>query len=1294
MRKRLFSAFAATIAGAGLMAASSSAFGQTYGLPNVTVTTLGGGPVVQCGPVAGDTDGSTFDLSQFNGPSASAVDSLGNLYIADTRNNRVRLVSEAGNQAASFTETLYLNIISTEVNGAGKTIHVTNNAAEGVIGVAEDSANNLYVLDSTNGFLSKWDVYFNLLEVVAFTNTLSTTPPMASAIAISHDSSTNIFLAFTNGVIIRLNLTNSTFPAVGNTVGITPGGAKTPATYPNVHYVVSAFNWRPAGLALMPNGQLAVSDLMNNAIYLVGTNDNQTPVLYSGGNSNGYTTNLNGYTDGPSGYSQFNQPHGISASSDGHIVVADTMNNAVRIIDTNAVTTTLYGTSSTFWGAACCSCTPAVYPGWLDGKPGEGFTAAESRQPSSVTISSNGVVYVTELTYSLLREVTSTGLNPVFFTNVPILQPPTILITNPVTSSQFTTNSTINLGVSVSDPNTGGTVTNVEYFVNGQFLATVTASPFTFVWNHPPAGTNIISATAFDNLGLFAQSAPITIYVLNPQAPAVSITSPTNNAQVFNPTNLSVTAVATDPNPNGFVQTISLYANGSTLIGQQTVVSNGPVSFLWINPAPPGSNQLSAVALDNSGLLATSAPVTVYVTGLPPTAAPPPPPTLSPNFGYYPFCQTINVSLTASNQPIQLFYTTDGTTPTTNSLPVSNLASNNQVFTGSIQWCDPLHDLTRLQIVAFNGVAYSTVTFGQASPVNELGFVRGETGGAGDTLVTPIIVDLKSNGVLASVQFRVEVTPTAAGEPPITNITILPITTNDFITLVGPGNTGVPVSFSTFQYYTNNGVGLVVSAAGLSGFSVSRFAAVCVLAVQIPATAANGATYQLSVLAPSGTSDAQQTPVAIVPMTNQLITVGTVPYFAGDSSPGSGYNAGEFGDGVLNAADVNNALYASVGIRIPYPFTDAYNAMDVYPENQSEIGDNFITYLDWEHILLRAEGLETNNWVRFWANGARSHYPTNWSPFGPPLTLVLPEPESFIYKKALTPPSPRRNNTTNIMPGLVWFCQALVGAQTVTNVTPGGSYSIPIYEKTVPGYALAGFQFRATVTPNGSAPTISTGTIQFSPAPGMPQAASQLHGNAPNDVVCAWDLGSFPAPLQGSNLLGSISFQVPVGAQPGQSYTLHFSGVGGAADLNTEYQMESLPASLWVMSPALAPPQITSDEWRTAFFGSYTNISAGDSLDPDGDGASNWQEYIAGTNPTNGQSKLQFSSITAAGAPSQVTLSWLTAPGKTYLLQSSPSLGASSWTTINTASGDGTLFQYPVPNSSGKGNFYRICVQP
>jgi hypothetical protein len=630
-----------------------------------------------------------------------------------------------------------------------------------------------------------------------------------------------------------------------------------------------------------------------------------------------------------------------------------------------------------------------------------------------------------------------------------------------------------------------------------------------------------------------------------------------------------------------------------------------------------------------------------------------------------------------------------------------------------LQWCNPLLDLSSLHLIAASGTNVSVATNGVSSPVNQIGFPFPRVAGIGSTAVIPLIVNLQSNTSLASLQFDLEIIPSNAA-PRIAGVTLLPISTNDYLQLVGPAPGNAPVTYQTVPYtpVTNgvqvtNGLGLAVLASPLnSGLNVRNFAVLMLLKVPIPINAVEGQSYTLNVRFPSGTSDGSQDEVPLATLPMQTLTISNYQYFAGDSSPSTGYEAGEFGDGALNNSDVNNALLASVGIRVPFAFSDAYNAMDVFPETATEIGDGFITFQDWQHILMRSLGVETNNWVRFWTNGGvLSHRRIAWAPGETVTNGISPEFSLAVIagaKDALSgnlavsqdpavgAAAPAFSTSP---PGQVWLRQATIHAGAISQLVPGNRYSIPVSINVLPGCSLAGLQFRATLVPNGNAP--APGQIQFNQAAGLPPPYAATNGLSPNDIIYAWSLlQPFDPPLQGSNALGSISFQVPPGAQTGQSYTLHFSGVDGAPDLDTLYQLESVPGTAWVNSVALAPAQIISDEWRMYFFGSLTNALAQDNADPDGDGMPNWQEYLAGTNPTNAFSALQFSEAgLAAGGGPNINLGWLTAPGRTYVLQSSPTAGGNNWTSVNTNLGDGNPFQIVLTNHPGNARFYRIQLQ-
>src|SRR5262245_45557591 len=67
-----------------LLAAAPDGWGQPE------ITTLAGGPVVVGGPFFGFVDGPSLQESQFNQPSGVALDSQGNLFLADRNNDRVR----------------------------------------------------------------------------------------------------------------------------------------------------------------------------------------------------------------------------------------------------------------------------------------------------------------------------------------------------------------------------------------------------------------------------------------------------------------------------------------------------------------------------------------------------------------------------------------------------------------------------------------------------------------------------------------------------------------------------------------------------------------------------------------------------------------------------------------------------------------------------------------------------------------------------------------------------------------------------------------------------------------------------------------------------------------------------------------------------------------------------------------------------------------------------------------------------------------------------------------------------
>lgn len=97
-----------------------------------------------------------------------------------------------------------------------------------------------------------------------------------------------------------------------------------------------------------------------------------------------------------------------------------------------------------------------------------------------------------------------------------------------------------------------------------------------------------------------------------------------------------------------------------------------------------------------------------------------------------------------------------------------------------------------------------------------------------------------------------------------------------------------------------------------------------------------------------------------------------------------------------------------------------------------------------------------------------------------------------------------------------------------------------------------------------------------------------------------------------------------------------------------------------------------------------------DYLDSDGDGMNNWQEYIAGTDPTDPSSLLQIASGPSA---SSQDITWLSVPTRTYTIQRSTDLRSFSVLQTNIPGQYGTT-TFTDPNMTGSRQFfYRVLVE-
>jgi hypothetical protein len=180
-------------------------------------------------------------------------------------------------------------------------------------------------------------------------------------------------------------------------------------------------------------------------------------------------------------------------------------------------------------------------------------------------------------------------------------------------------------------------IATVEFFAGTNSLGSVTNSLavwgqptdlFCFTWDNATLGAYKLTAVATDISGLSVTSPAVKISVVGDLPPKVRLVKPANGVTLLGPTNLTLTASAYDP--DGTVTQVEFF-QGTNSLGVVTTpplvyVTNwwgvfpirSPYSLTWSN-APLGTFTLTAVATDNAGVMATSAPATIsLVSDLPP----------------------------------------------------------------------------------------------------------------------------------------------------------------------------------------------------------------------------------------------------------------------------------------------------------------------------------------------------------------------------------------------------------------------------------------------------------------------------------------------------------------------------------------------------------------------------------------------------------------------------------------------------------------------------------------------------
>ncbi len=328
-------------------------------------------------------DGGPATAAQLFNPTSMVVDAVGNLYFADIYNNRIRKVTAegvigtvAGNGTGGFS-------------GDGGPATVAQ--LDGPFGVAVDAAGNIYIADTNNDRIRKVTAE-GVISTVAGNGIggysgdggPATAAQFDSPRGVAVDDAGSLYIADAGNYRIRKVTAGGVISTVAG------GGTLEPESADGGPATAARVIW-PAGVAVDAKGNLYIADYSHQRIRKVTAEGIISTV--AGNGAWGYSGD-----GGLATAAQLNGPFGVAVDAAGNIYIADTYNDRIRKVSPEGVISTVAGNGT-------------------EGFSGDGglATAAQLFYPFGVAIGAAGSLYIADSGNERIR-IVADALPPIVTT--------------------------------------------------------------------------------------------------------------------------------------------------------------------------------------------------------------------------------------------------------------------------------------------------------------------------------------------------------------------------------------------------------------------------------------------------------------------------------------------------------------------------------------------------------------------------------------------------------------------------------------------------------------------------------------------------------------------------------------------------------------------------------------------------------------------------------------------------------------------------------------------------------------